>query len=322
MWGATSCPAPSRWQPANFNPRSPCGERPGRPARLRRSQRFQSTLPVWGATGGLPTAARRREFQSTLPVWGATNVQVSVLGPGLISIHAPRVGSDGILTGVDDGKGGFQSTLPVWGATGSRGKGDDLPKDFNPRSPCGERQLFCREYRGDLRFQSTLPVWGATGGLPTAARRREFQSTLPVWGATNVQVSVLGPGLISIHAPRVGSDGILTGVDDGKGGFQSTLPVWGATGSRGKGDDLPKDFNPRSPCGERQLFCREYRGDLRFQSTLPVWGATLVLELQERRGEISIHAPRVGSDSTISHMPQRKLISIHAPRVGSDRARF
>ena len=207
MWGATSCPAPSRWQPANFNPRSPCGERPGRPARLRRSQRFQSTLPVWGATG-------------------------------------------------------------------SRGKGDDLPKDFNPRSPCGERQLFCREYRGDLRFQSTLPVWGATGGLPTAARRREFQSTLPVWGATNVQVSVLGPGLISIHAPRVGSDGILTGVDDGKGGFQSTLPVWGATlvlelqERRGEisihaprvGSDLvspakmsrSSDFNPRSPCGERR----------------------------------------------------------------------
>ena len=36
------------------------------------TRRFQSTLPVWGATRGLLTSAGYPTFQSTLPVWGAT----------------------------------------------------------------------------------------------------------------------------------------------------------------------------------------------------------------------------------------------------------
>ncbi len=78
----------------DFNPRSPCGERPA--ARLRSSIRasFQSTLPVWGATKARRILADIKKFQSTLPVWGAT----------------PLVGS--CTTPLS-----FQSTLPVWGAT-------------------------------------------------------------------------------------------------------------------------------------------------------------------------------------------------------------
>ena len=37
------------------------------------------------------------EFQSTLPVWGATLTRARVGGHVGISIHAPRVGSDGIV---------------------------------------------------------------------------------------------------------------------------------------------------------------------------------------------------------------------------------
>ena len=36
-------------------------------------------------------------FQSTLPVWGATNTSDGLTVAALISIHAPRVGSDGLL---------------------------------------------------------------------------------------------------------------------------------------------------------------------------------------------------------------------------------
>src|SRR5699024_9630488 len=57
------------------------------------------------------------------------------------------------------------------------------------------------------------------------------------------------------------------------------------------------DFNPRSPCGERQgMYKLEKPGII-----------------------ISIHAPRVGSDKehTIRSWHSR-MISIHAPRVGSD----
>src|SRR5699024_7505896 len=54
----------------NFNPRSPCGERP---------------FTVW-------FRPRRGRFQSTLPVWGATKILLSTVTSGPISIHAPRVG--------------------------------------------------------------------------------------------------------------------------------------------------------------------------------------------------------------------------------------
>ena len=58
-------------------------------------------------------------FQSTLPVGGATFALILTLLKILISIHAPRGGSDTV-------------TLPV----------TSPPDDFNPRSPWGER--LCR----------------------------------------------------------------------------------------------------------------------------------------------------------------------------------
>ena len=142
-----------------------------------------------------------------------------------------------------------------------------------------------------------------------------------MWGATPERVGERGGGdAISIHAPRVGSD---------------------AQDRPGDGGGA-QDFNPRSPCGER----RRIRGGRNipcqiFQSTLPVWGATVAGGDHPDGHGISIHAPRVGSDSsprlTCSrrrnfnprspcgerHVPvelwmQRVGISIHAPRVGSD----
>ena len=81
---------------------------------------------------------------------------------------------------------------------------------------------------------------------------------------------------ISIHAPRGGSDGSSAHRLSLEIGFQSTLPVGGATfrilpeGFR----FAVRDFNPRSPWGERHK-CVNNAG---------CWIA------------ISIHAPRGGSD--------------------------
>ena len=56
-----------------------------------------------------------------------------------------------------------------------------------------------------------------------------------------------------------------------------------------------------------------------FQSTLPVWGATEAVQMVMERLEISIHAPRVGSDGAVDPAGRHGgHISIHAPRVGSD----
>ena len=82
---------------------------------------------------------------------------------------------------------------------------------------------------------------------------------------------------------------------------------------------LAKDFNPRSPHGERLE--REGRKSQRwqFQSTLPARGATTERPEPRLCSLISIHAPRTGSDVTsFILLMLRWMISIHAPRTGSD----
>ena len=57
----------------HFNPRSPCGERRFWIAKNRANGKFQSTLPVRGATRTCGTHSQiPSRFQSTLPVRGAT----------------------------------------------------------------------------------------------------------------------------------------------------------------------------------------------------------------------------------------------------------
>ena len=91
----------------NFNPRSPCGERPQVATALPSRTQFQSTLPVWGATYLCQRCLRYGKFQSTLPVWGATSARNSHWCAVGISIHAPRVGSDAAFQLV------FQDVKPI-----------------------------------------------------------------------------------------------------------------------------------------------------------------------------------------------------------------
>ena len=56
-----------------------------------------------------------------------------------------------------------------------------------------------------------------------------------------------------------------------------------------------------------------------FLSTLPARGATQCLVALDAQAEISIHAPREGSDYATHPAKHQELISIHAPREGSDR---
>ena len=55
-----------------------------------------------------------------------------------------------------------------------------------------------------------------------------------------------------------------------------------------------------------------------FQSTLPVRGATQADKAMSFNRDISIHAPRKGSDLLFHREPVTLAISIHAPRKGSD----
>ena len=169
-------------------------------------RRFQSTLPVRGATEERETIGADYKISIHAPRAGSDVIwKVSTFQPP-ISIHAPRAGSDsfprfrtvptesfqstlpvrGATTGalVTNGISVFQSTLPVRGATTvDEGRASDRT-DFNPRSPCGERPC-----QADLLQH--LPV---------------FQSTLPVRGATDEAAQAANALTISIHAPRAGSD--------------------------------------------------------------------------------------------------------------------
>ena len=124
---------------------------------------------------------------------------------GNISIHAPRTGSDqkALKTGADPVI--FQSTLPARGATWK----------------CYLRNLYSV-------FQSTLPARGATCSPLSFPATNTFQSTLPARGATEANAKYNAYEVISIHAPRTGSD-------------YSPHAVRCA----------PPHFNPRSPHGER-----------------------------------------------------------------------
>ena len=172
---------------------------------------------------------------------------------------------------------------------------------------------------------------------------QQFQSTLPGWGATGAMGVERRHERISIHAPRMGSDSAGRWVDITTIPFQSTLPGWGATRSwntqtrnisisihapRMGSDVSPiackppiSNFNPRSPDGERQYDSNGVSRKSLFQSTLPGWGATDHLESKCQEPEISIHAPRMGSDRAPQHGGSHRGISIHAPRMGSDAAR-
>ena len=104
------------------------------------------------------------------------------------------------------------------------------------------------------------------------------------------------------------------------------------------------DFNPRSPCGERQSPDLPGCGEKDFNPRSPCGERLAADRKSTTTVEISIHAPRVGSDlpllrgesrpryfnprspcgerlsrSTLSSL--RYMISIHAPRVGSDKRR-
>ena len=105
---------------------------------------------------------------------------------------------------------------------------DDI-EDFNPRSPHGERHEFPGALLADAEFQSTLPARGATFCVIISVGARVFQSTLPARGATFTTAELIDEVLISIHAPRTGSD-MVGGFIAAKGAtFQSTLPARGAT---------------------------------------------------------------------------------------------
>ena len=239
---------------SHFNPRSPWGERQG----IRGNRRWNTEISIHAPRGGSDHTqqAERRHIRISIhaPRGGSDpEKMVCDFRIGAISIHAPRGGSDSSVGIPEEASTDFnprspwgerlqvfqvtsdirifQSTLPVGGATGftmsvsvsayisihaPRGGSDGVyasyyhtHRHFNPRSPWGERRKVS----------------------PGSTSLHKFQSTLPVGGATFERSLHASDYIISIHAPRGGSD------------FYKRI----ACASK-------RYFNPRSPWGERRLF--------------------------------------------------------------------
>ena len=212
-------------------------------------------------------------FQSTRPVWGATGLYLQHHGRSLVSIHAPRVGRDHHRTRPAFG-GQVSIHAPRVGRDLAHELGHMQMHRFNPRAPCGARPALHFAVKSGGRVSIHAPRVGRDHGKYDAA----FDCT------------------VSIHAPRVGRDRSFSIQPCSAMPFQSTRPVWGATSHQRHEHCRFFSFNPRAPCGARQVILVLDATLEEFQSTRPVWGATVSRGAARTILSVSIHAPRVGRD--------------------------
>ena len=215
----------------DFNPRSPCGERPRwtrcagcgwnfnprSPAGIDEASwlpiaphnNFNPSSPCGERPGGYDRKLTFGDvFQSALPLRGATQPSGTRASLSVISIRAPLAGSD-LQRRYGSRPGGISIRAPL--------AGSDTDK--------------IASWNNSSLFQSALPLRGATNDANGNIAPDKFQSALPLRGATVLTVKPLPFKL-----------------------FQSALPLRGATGSRRCSRSRRCNFNPRSPCGERR--CR------------------------------------------------------------------
>ena len=169
-------------------------------------------------------------FLSTPPAWGATHQIVAGILLPHISIHAPRMGSDGLRPGILQREVEFLSTPPAWGATHQIVAGILLPHISIHAPRMGSDGLRPGILQREVEFLSTPPAWGATRPLLWTEHSPQDFYPRPPHGERRTQhgFSCLCNG-ISIHAPRMGSDDFRNIQEVIPRIFLSTPPAWGAT---------------------------------------------------------------------------------------------
>ena len=183
-WGATTSPPRCSACPVNFNPRSPDGERRGFGERSGHRGFISIHAPRMGSDRPFHQSAdSHSNFNPRSPDGERLADALRLRFVSRISIHAPRMGSD------YSGEASLRIML-----------------NFNPRSPDGERQYLPTAPEAPGEFQSTLPGWGATRAwCDRRCAWRYFNPRSPD-GERRVRCSRHRENLISIHAPRMGSD--------------------------------------------------------------------------------------------------------------------
>ena len=193
-----------------------------------------------------------------------------------ISIHAPRTGSDAHYYVKDYRYLNFNPRSPH-GERPISSNMDNFDVNFNPRSPHGERRRWEKYINEQYHFNPRSPH----GERPSQGNVHERGIVIsihaPRTGSDEEERQARIDAEISIHAPRTGSDARL---------------AWSSSTSR--------NFNPRSPHGERPVTGTANTTSNKFQSTLPARGATFPGSVAHIPYNISIHAPRTGSDTRLA----------------------
>ena len=170
---------------------------------------------------------------------------------------------------------------------------------FNPRSPRGERRLFSSEScscpyfnprspRGERRLRSYLQRV-----LPRYFNPRSPRGERPRKFGLTIGINHFNP-----RSPR-GERLCKTTCGGSNRRFQSTLPAGGATPSSRCSAKYPLQFQSTLPAGGATICDAHSTIVLTFQSTLPAGGATYTTILGSGTTQISIHAPRGGSDRKV-----------------------
>ena len=212
-------------------------------------------------------------------------------------------------------------------------------KDFNPRSPHGERPSQWRYEPGGIRISIHAPAWGAIRYCYQGGRQYGFQSTLPAWGATIDSVFFVSYIGISIHAPRMGSDKHFLHACAVVAHISIHAPRMGSDVSCECISARQAYFNPRSRMGSdfSEINCSS--SPITFQSTPPHGERHIKQTNNNTMFHISIHAPAWGATShdmitdSLSkfqstpphgerhfrwrHFIAKLIISIHAPAWGA-----
>ena len=215
----------------NFNPRAPCGARPGPLEKRRQIMLFQSTRPMRGATTERGFTRLTIKISIHAPRAGATFTGQSIATDGSISIHAPHAGRD---------RSSFWDNALAW--------------HFNPRAPCGARRWFPEYHSRKTRYFNPRAPCGARPGRSQNAvdLRSGISIHAPRAGRdAAMELSSAAKKYFNPRAPcgarrRTSAGSVSAGI------FQSTRPVRGATPRTRCRPRRPAYFNPRAPCGARQ----------------------------------------------------------------------
>ena len=207
--------------------------------------------------------------------------------PRMISIHAPRMGSDRV-----------------------RPRCRGLLGDFNPRSPDGERPCVLAWQPPCLRISIHAPRMGSDRDtlqyrlFATISIHAPRMGSDPLWYTRLSPCSYFNPRSpdgerlscvrdnaayidISIHAPRMGSDRARARRPQLMAGYFNPRSPDGERPRPGRTRPgrIPY-FNPRSPDGERPTIPITATALYTFQSTLPGWGATYPIYDETHRSDL------------------------------------